>query len=98
MTVEHLVWFKLREEIAAERHNEHIAGLKSLRETVPGIVRLEVGLDFSGRSAGFQLGLLVTLADRAALDAYQVHPAHVTVAQALRADCSEIRALDFEPA
>jgi hypothetical protein len=96
MAVEHIVWFRFRDDVgqaAREAHAEHLRGLAG---AVPGILRLEVGWNFTHRARGAQLGLLVTLESKAALDAYQVHPEHVRVAQGLRADTDEILAFDFE--
>jgi len=98
MTVEHMVWFRFREDVSAVRRDEHTKGLKGLLGVVPGIIRLEVGENFTERALGCTLGLSVTLESRAALDAYQVHPSHVAVAQGLRADCDQILAFDFEHA
>lgn len=96
MAVEHMVWFRFREDIAQPRREEHAEKLRALTTRVPGIQRLEVGWNFTERARGAQLGLLVTLDSKQALDAYQVHPEHVEVARGLRADTDEILALDFE--
>lgn len=96
MSVVHMVWFRFREDVEQARRDEHAALLEGLRGRVPGILGLEVGWNFTDRARGAQLGLLVRLESRAALDAYQVHPDHVVVGRGLRADCDEIQALDFE--
>jgi hypothetical protein len=92
-----MVWFRFREDVSQAQREAHAAGLKALSGIVPGIVRLAVGWNFTDRARGAQLGLLVKLESKAALDAYQVHPAHVTVAKGLRSDSDEILACDFEP-
>jgi hypothetical protein len=97
MAIEHMVWFRFRDDIDQARRQEHAAKLQNLVGRVPGIERLEVGWNVTDRARGAQLGLLVTLTSRAALDAYQVHPDHVEVARGLRADTDEILAFDFEP-
>jgi len=96
MTVEHMVWFRFREDIVQSRRDELAAQLAALPKVIAEIERLEVGTNFTERARGCQLGLLVSLPSKAALDAYQVHPAHVAVAKQLRADCDEILAFDFE--
>ncbi|HEY5956323.1 MAG TPA: Dabb family protein [Polyangiaceae bacterium] len=96
MSIEHMVWFRFREDVAQTRRDAYAAQLKALVGVVPGILRLEVGWNFTDRARGAQLGLLVSLTSKAALEAYQVHPAHVAVATGLRADSEEILALDFE--
>jgi len=97
MSVEHMVWFRFRDDVEQARRALHAAKLKALVGRVPGIERLQVGWNFTDRARGAQLGLSVTLESKSALDAYQVHPDHVAVATGLRGDCDEILALDFEP-
>jgi hypothetical protein len=96
MPVEHMVWFRFGDDVPQARREHHADRLRGLVGRVPGILRLEVGWNFTDRARGAQLGLLVTLESKAALDAYQVHIDHVEVARGLRADCDEILALDFE--
>jgi hypothetical protein len=96
MTVEHMVWFRFREDVSQTKRDDYATRLKALEGVVPQVSRIEVGTNFTNRALGCQLGLLVTLESRAALDAYQVHPEHVAVAQGLRTDCDQILAFDFE--
>jgi hypothetical protein len=96
MIVEHMVWFHFREDVSQTRRDELAAALRALPKVVPGILRLEAGYNFTDRARGCQLGLLVSLESKAALDAYQVHPAHVAVGKQLRAACEDVLALDFE--
>jgi hypothetical protein len=96
MAVEHMVWFRFRQEVPQARRDALAAELRALAGVVPQVSRIEAGTNFTERARGCQLGLLVTLESKEALDAYQVHPAHVAVAQQLRAECEEIFALDFE--
>jgi hypothetical protein len=74
--VEHVVLFKTTPEATAEQKERMIAGLAALRHQIPGIVDLTVGTNFSERSQGFDIGLVVRFVDRAALDVYIPHPAH----------------------
>jgi hypothetical protein len=74
--VEHVVLFKLKADATAEAKQAAVAALKGLRDQVEGIVDLSCGLNFSERSQGFEIGLVVRFRDRAALDAYMPHPAH----------------------
>lgn len=98
MPVEHMVWFRFRDDIPQSRRTAYAEALRGLAVAVPGILRLEVGENFTARALGCQLGLVVTLESKAALYTYQNHPNHLVVAQGLRADCDQILALDFEHA
>jgi hypothetical protein len=74
--VEHIVLFKTTADATAEQKEQMIAGLRGLREQIPGILDLSVGYNFSARNQGFDIGLLVRFEDRAALETYLPHPAH----------------------
>ena len=74
--VEHVVLFKLKAEATADAKRAAIEALKGLRGQIDGIVDLSCGLNFSERSQGHEIGLVVRFHDRAALDAYIPHPAH----------------------
>jgi hypothetical protein len=74
--VEHVVLFKTTPEATEEQKEQMIAGLRSLREKIPGIVDLTVGRNFSDRNQGFDIGLVVRFTDRSALEVYLPHPEH----------------------
>jgi hypothetical protein len=97
--VEHLVLFKVRSDAKPEEAEEMLRRLNRLTEEVPGIVSLSCGTNFSERSQRFTHGLYVRFPDRAALDAYQVHPKHVAaVEEAIRPviEPGGVLALDYE--
>mgnify|MGYP006310614573 CR=1 FL=1 len=94
MAVEHMVWIKFHDGVSDRRIAEHMTNLERLRETVPGILELTVGENFTDRSGGFTHGLLVRLESRKALERYAQHPDHVAVAEPLKQD-AELRALDI---
>jgi hypothetical protein len=74
--VEHIVLFKLKAGATDEQKAAAKKALKGLKEQVDGIVDLTCGDNFSERSQGYEMGLVVRFRDRAALDAYIPHPAH----------------------
>lgn len=96
MTVKHIAWLKFKPEISEERIDQHMEACRALVGKVPPLIDLECGADFMGRSGGFTHGIIVTVADRAALPEYLNHPAHVPVASALKADLEELRVMDIE--
>ncbi len=95
MAVNHMVWLKFRGDIDTARVQHHLDALRSLATRVPGVRQLHLGTNFTDRANGYTHGLTVILDDKAALQAYAVHPAHVEVATALRQD-AEVQALDYE--
>lgn len=95
MAVNHMVWIRFRPEIDDARIAAHASALRALQQRVPGVQSLNLGRNFTERANGYNFGLSVILDDKAALQAYAVHPYHVEVATALRRD-AEIMALDYE--
>ncbi len=92
----HLVWFQLREDISSEDKDFLKSQLNGLKQDIPQIVQLSCGEDFSGRSRGFEWGLLVQFASKEDGQIYDKHPEH----QAFIARCKhlwrDVQALDFE--
>lgn len=95
--VDHLVLFKLKPDATPEQKEAMRAGLLSLRERVPGILDLTCGLNFSDRAAGHEIGLVVRLESRAALEGYIPHPAHREVVERdVRPIMESIIVVDYE--
>jgi len=94
MAIEHMVWIKFNDGINQERIEYHLESLRSLKNQVPGIIRLAVGRNITDRAEGFTHGLLVSLASPQALEKYQAHPDHVKVAVPLKQD-ARLMAMDI---
>lgn len=93
----HLVLFKLKPNTPADAAERMLADLRGLRRTVPQIVELSCGANFSERSQGFTHGLAVRFASRDDLQAYINHPEHQRVlAASIRPIVESVLALDYE--
>jgi hypothetical protein len=94
--VEHLVWFKLKEDTSEEDKGAMMQALRDLKGQIPDIEHIACGEDFSGRSNGYQIGLVVRFTSREALEVYGPHPAHKAFGDRFRPHWDDVRALDFE--
>jgi len=94
--VEHLVWFKLKEDTSDEDKRAMMDALRQLKNQIPDIEHLACGEDFTGRSRGFQIGLIVRFTSREALEIYGPHPAHKAFGDKFRVLWDDVMALDFE--
>ncbi len=92
--IKHIVLFKLKEEHKA-LIPELISSLYTLKGNIDGLLDLEAGADIVGSSRSFDFGLIATFADRAALDAYQVHPLHVPISQRIGEVREMVAACDY---
>ena len=70
--------------------------LEALRGRIPGLLRLDVGLDFSATENSSDVVLVSDFESREALAAYQEHPAHKAVGLFVRAVVCERRLIDCE--
>ena len=92
----HQVWFKLTTEGSHADREQIEKGLNALPALIPEIVELRCGPDFSGRSRGFELGLLVLFKTREDGQIYDKHADHQAFIAANKPLWSEVMALDFE--
>ena len=95
--IEHVVLFEWKAGTSAEQISEIMDELRGLQHSIPGILSLTCGTNFSDRAQGFTHGLVVRLESRAALEAYGPHPSHQAVVQQLiLPNKQNVLALDYE--
>ena len=92
----HQVWFKLANQSSHGDREQIENGLNALPALIPEIVELRCGADFSGRSRGFELGLLVIFNSREDGQIYDKHADHQAFIAQNKHLWSEVMALDFE--
>ena len=76
----HIVCWKYKPETTDDERERHRAKLKNLPSVIPDILSFQVGADILHLERSFDTGLVAIYPDRAALDAYTVHPSHQEVA------------------
>jgi len=98
--IKHIVLWRLKE--GADGHGKaEIARilkqrLEGLRGVVPGLLHLEVGIDFLQSESSSDLALYTEFASREALEAYQQHPAHREFVEFSHNLRTERRLVDYE--
>lgn len=90
--VKHIVLWRLKNKADVARIRQE---LESMRGKVPGLMSLEVGLNFAENSP-VDIGLYTEFKDRAALEAYADHPVHVPVKQSVGPLVADRWVLDYE--
>ena len=91
----HIVAWKYRAEVEQFAREEHVKLLRNLASIIPEAHSLAVGFDILFLPRSYDTGLVATFADRAALDAYTVHPEHVKVAEFGRSISEHVVSVDF---
>ena len=98
--VVHIVLWRLHAQAGGRSKHENALEMKrrfeALRGRMPGMRRLEVGLNFESSDQASDIALYTEFDSREALDAYQAHPAHKEVATFIADVRSERRVVDYE--
>ena len=98
--IKHIVMWRLKDH--AEGNNKITnaqrmkAKLEALRGQIDGVLAIEVGIDFSATEASADVVLYSEFTDRAALAAYQAHPAHQAVVAFIKEVVSARHLVDYE--
>ena len=98
--IKHIVMWKLKDYAHgnAKAANAKLIKdkLESLNGKIPGMVKLEVGIDFSGTAESSDLLLCSEFRSREALDAYQSHPDHKAIMPFIKEARSARMMVDYE--
>ena len=91
----HIVIWKYRADVEQAMREEHVARLRRLPSLIPEVLSFQVGFDVLRLPRSYDTGLVATFRDRAALDAYTVHPEHMLVADMGRNISEQVASVDF---
>lgn len=91
----HIVVWKYRADTEQFTREEHVKLLRNLATIISEVQSLAVGFDTLYLARSYDTGLVATFADRAALDAYTIHPEHVKVAEFGRSISEHVVSVDF---
>ncbi len=91
--VRHIVMWKLGDKVDAPLLKTR---LEALNGRIPGLIRLEVGIDFLALEQSADLVLIADLESRDALDSYQAHAEHQAVAPLVKAAALSRSVVDYE--
>jgi hypothetical protein len=91
----HVVVWKYRTDIDNDIREEHITLLRNLSAVIPQIKSLSVGSDTLHLPRSYDTGLVAVFEDRAALEAYTIHPEHIKAANFGRSISEHVASVDF---
>jgi hypothetical protein len=92
----HIVIWKYRSDVEPEVRADHVRMLRRLASVIKDVESMTVGFDVVKLPRSFDSGLVALFNDRAALEAYTVHPAHIKVAAFGKAISEQVASVDFE--
>jgi hypothetical protein len=97
--IRHIVMLRVK-ATDGQSKQENARGIKAaidgLKGIVPGLLRIEGGVDFSGTEWSSDVVLYSEFESRASLEAYQKHPAHVEALAFMADRRTERRVVDYE--
>lgn len=99
MTIRHVVSWKLAaedDELRRAEAAEIASRLNALVGVVPSVLRLSAGVNMAYEGVNWDVTLVADFEDLAALEAYQVHPAHAEVGGYIKPRVAARAAVDFE--
>ena len=91
----HIVIWKYRADVEQAVREEHVKMLRRLPSVMDVIESFEVGFDMLRLPRSYDTGLVAVFRDRAALEAYTVHPEHVLAANFGRTISEHVASVDF---
>lgn len=98
--VKHIVFWKLKDEALGNDKNTNARLIKekleALNGEIEGLLKLEVGIDFSKTAMSSDVALYSEFANQADLDFYQEHPKHKALMGFIMECRSERVVVDYE--
>jgi len=98
--VKHIVFWRLKSRGDAQAREidarDIKARIEAVRGKIPGMLLLEAGIDYSRTDSSFDVVLYSEFESRAALDGYQIHPAHQEMAAFIAERRSERAIVDYD--
>lgn len=98
--IKHIVMWRLKESAHGNDKATNARLIKQMLEAlqgkIPGLLKIEVGLDFSSTEQSADVVLYSEFASREALDSYQAHPEHKALVPFIGEARSERWLTDYE--
>ena len=98
--IKHIVAWKLKDFAEGNSKDVNAREVKKLLEglsgKIPGLRKIEVGINFTHEASAADIVLYSEFDSKEALDAYQIHPAHVALKGFISTVRSERIAADYE--
>jgi len=91
--IKHIVMWKLRDKADAVEIKQK---LEALRGKIPGLLHIEVGIDFLGSEQSADIVLIAELESSEALESYQTHPEHQAVVPLVKSCAIARTVVDYE--
>jgi hypothetical protein len=99
--IKHIVLWTLKESAEGRSKQENLVlakqKLEAMAGKIPGMTRLEVGINFQTREGAWDLALYSEFESKEALEGYQTHPEHLRVIEFLKTVRDRRAVVDYQP-
>ena len=92
----HIVLFNFKEDDKELNIKRVAKMLGALSDMIPTLKSMEVGINYSDAERAMDLSLVSTFDDKAGLEEYAIHPAHVKVVRYIKSVVTESKVVDYE--
>ena len=87
--------FDFKDENKQENIVKAKAMLEALINSVPSLERMEVGINFANEARAMDLSIYTEFTDKAGLEAYAIHPAHLEVVAFIKTVVTDSKVVDY---
>jgi hypothetical protein len=95
--VKHIVFWNIKEDLDIEGVFEEMKlRVEAMNGEIPGLLKVELGRDFTGSDITFDVALYSELENKEALSVYQDHPMHLHVKEFIGAVTSARAVVDYD--
>ncbi|PKM57911.1 MAG: stress responsive protein [Firmicutes bacterium HGW-Firmicutes-3] len=95
--IKHIVMWNIKEELDLNRTRQTLKEkLEALMNTVESLKEISVGFNYNTSEAKRDIVLITSFSDKAGLDAYIIHPAHIEVGEYVRQVTQDRVVVDYE--
>jgi Stress responsive A/B Barrel Domain len=100
MMLKHIVMWRFKEEAEGKTKQQNMEYIKSrlysLKDDIPEIKRIEVGINIKQGGAAYDMALVSEFENLAALERYQTNPKHVEVSEYVSKVRTDRAVVDYE--
>jgi quinol monooxygenase YgiN len=94
--IRHIVMFRFKAETSDADRAAFLEMLRALPSKIQEVQDFEAGFDVVRAPRSFDLALVASYADLAALDRYAKHEHHLPVVERAKEICEQVAAVDYE--
>ncbi len=98
--VKHIVFWRLKRELSEDERDQAFArikaGFEALPGKIPGLLKIEIGLDYGQGPDASDLVLYSEFDSKASVTGYEAHAEHAALVPLVRDVRTERRVVDYE--